>query len=56
MSEHRCPTPGKIAYASADAARKARGNRRNKGGRMRPYLCRCGHWHLTTSAIVEQVA
>lgn len=42
-----CPTPRKVAYGSLAAARNARGLRKNKGDRMRPYRCPCGSFHLT---------
>jgi hypothetical protein len=43
-----CPT-GKLGYTSADSARRSKGLRRNKGHRMRAYLCPlCHDWHLTT--------
>lgn len=43
-----CPA-GKIAFTSRHAAQASRHARRNKGRRMRAYLCeRCHRWHLTT--------
>lgn len=49
-----CGTTGKISYSSPAAAAASRGNRRNKGRRMRAYLCEhCHCWHLTTEAFVR---
>ena len=42
-----CRTPSKTAFASqAKARRRARQLRHAKA--MRPYLCPCGTWHLTS--------
>lgn len=44
-----CPTPRKIRYATAVAARKgADAAEVLRGGDYRPYCCLCGWWHLTT--------
>lgn len=41
---------GKIPYGSSDAAAHSRGKVRNKGRRMRAYLCpSCHAWHLSTT-------
>jgi hypothetical protein len=45
-----CERTGKISYASRNAATASRGNQRNKGRRMRAYMCPACHcWHLSTS-------
>lgn len=45
-----CETTGKLSYASRHAAAESRGKRRNKGRKMRAYLCEhCHCWHLSTS-------
>lgn len=45
----RCETTGKVRFGSRGAATKTRSARRNKGHRMRTYLCPdCHGWHLTT--------
>lgn len=45
----RCDATGKVRFGSRGAATKNRSARRNKGHRMRPYLCSsCHGWHLTT--------
>lgn len=45
-----CDRTGKISYASRAAATGSRGKQRNKGRRMRAYLCpTCHSWHLSTS-------
>lgn len=42
---------GKTRFLSRHAATTSRGARRNKGRRMRAYLCpHCHGWHLTTEA------
>jgi len=45
-----CPTPSKLAYTSrreaATFARRATGPQ--FGGQLRPYLCACERWHLTS--------
>jgi hypothetical protein len=43
-----CPHPDKVSYPSRAAARKAR--RVLHWGRVRPYRCVCGGWHLGTVA------
>lgn len=48
MTGRPCPTPSKIAYNSHQAAGHARGKRGHQGRRMRPYLCPCGRWHLSS--------
>lgn len=49
QSRHVCDVTGKTRFGSRHAATKSRHAGRNKGARMRPYLCEhCHGWHLTT--------
>ena len=45
-----CPTPWKQTFPSRasarDLLRRAKGP--TKDGQIRPYLCPCGAWHLTS--------
>lgn len=48
MSEVGCVT-GKSRFSSRHGATRSRGAKRNKGSKMRAYLCpHCHGWHLTT--------
>lgn len=43
-----CPTPTKARYATeATADRAGRHAVATVGRHLRPYVCRCGWWHLT---------
>lgn len=47
----RCERTGKISYASRAAAAGSKGKQRNKGRRMRAYMCPACHcWHLSTTS------
>lgn len=49
VSPGRCNRNGKVRYRSEHSAKSVRGNRQNKGSRMRAYFCaHCHGWHLTT--------
>lgn len=44
-----CPTPLKMSMETkAQALRQVERVARKYGDQQRPYLCRCGRWHLTT--------
>lgn len=46
-----CPTPWKLGYKTRGEARvTARGHfsQPNKRGQVKPYLCPCGSWHLSS--------
>jgi hypothetical protein len=46
-----CERTGKLSYGSRAAATHSRGNRRNKGRKMRAYECPvCHFWHLSSEA------
>jgi hypothetical protein len=45
-----CPTSDKMGFPSrgmAKAEAKRISRRYSLKGQLRPYLCVCGHWHLT---------
>ena len=43
----RCQTTGKRVFLSrSDAKNAARRAMSNGEGRMRPYACDCGYWHI----------
>jgi hypothetical protein len=49
VSLPQCPETGKLSYPSRDAAAQSRGSRRNKGRKMRVYMCEyCHRWHLSS--------
>lgn len=51
LTAPRCPTPGKYRYNDRSTAKRwARVYSRNGLGKLlKPYLCPCGFWHLTTT-------
>lgn len=50
-STEHCERTGKLSYASRSAATGSRRSRRNKGRKMRAYLCEfCHCWHLSSEA------
>lgn len=50
MTEQVCPVPWKLLFASRPEARLAIRSMKHGGlkGSLRPYLCPCGSWHLTS--------
>jgi len=52
MSSESCPTPFKAVYPTKFAARRAIQSARHRGpaagqaGKVAPYECECGHWHV----------
>ena len=50
-NENRCPTPGKIRFATVETAQQraeVRTRLGTEGKVYRPYPCECGWMHLTT--------
>ena len=46
MSE--CPTPEKRRYGKPDSARALKHKKQwEPTNLLRPYLCKCGYWHMT---------
>lgn len=43
-----CPTPHKRAYRKRTSAIAAAIRASRRLGPLRPYLCPCGRWHLST--------
>lgn len=49
MTKRRCPTPYKQAHATKAAAQRHVSSlyaKEGKAAMVRPYLCRCGSWHV----------